>query len=512
MGGAHQWPEPADLWSAIAPTPALPRGLLPATLDAFAHGKSETFDPAALGAAALASCSIAASDHVRLVINPTWRERFCIWIGLHGPSSAAKSPTIATALRPLVTEQQHQLGEFQLAHQVWKKAKKGAKAAGEEFDDPEPSAVRYFTHSATIEALTVLEEQTDHGVGLIHDELSALIAAMDGQYKDRSANERGHWLALYDGGMHLTDRVLRGTTVVKNHSAAILGGITTDKLASLVNNTVADGLMSRMSLTSVPVMPPSDDLEAMPYDTYVAYERLVSRLVNNRPSSAHEVALPQEARDVLGAAKKRWQAEGALYADRLPRYTERLGKLTGMAARVALGFAIIEEAEPPEGVAGSAFVTAPPPREVSPDQMRRACEYVDYQARHDLAFYAAAAGQDVSPIIGMARRVGAWLLQLNRQAFQLGDLTRGILEWRSLKGTDQFGALELLDHLGWIRPSDDAYFRGVQFVRGITWAVNPAAHARFTERAEAARRAAAEARRRLTEAVAERRPQPREKL
>jgi len=464
---SEPWPTPADLWSAIAPTPALPRGLLPATLDAFAYGKPDTFCPAALGAAALATCSIAASDHVRLVINPTWRERFCVWIALHGPSSAAKSPTIAMALRPLIIEQSHAIEEFREALHRWKTAKKAAKESKAEFDDPEPVAVRYFTHSATIEALTELEQHTEHGVGLIHDELSALIAAMDGAYKEKSANERGHWLALYDGGMHLTDRILRGTTVVKNHSAAILGAITTDKLASLVNNTVADGLTSRMSLTGVPVLPPSDDLEAIPSEAYTAYERLVSRLVNCRPSATHEVTLPAEAREILGAAKRRWQAEGILYAERLPRYTERLGKLTGMAARVAVGFALIEAAE------SGPFASFDPPVRVSPEQMRRACEYVDYQARHDLAFYAAAAGQDISPAIAMTRRVGAWLLQLKRENFQLGDLTRGILEWRSLKSTDQLAALELLDHLGWIRPSHDAYFRGVQFVRGISSCSRP---------------------------------------
>ncbi|MGH8258288.1 MAG: hypothetical protein ACREUG_01205, partial [Steroidobacteraceae bacterium] len=73
--------------------------------------------------------------------------------------------------------------------------------------------------------------------------------------------------------------------------------------------------------------------------------------------------------------------------------------------------------------------------------------------------------------------------------------------WRSLKSTDQLAALELLDHLGWIHPSDALYFRGAQFVRGTTWTVNPAVHTRFTQRAEAARRMAAEAKRRLIEAV-----------
>jgi hypothetical protein len=499
------WGIPADLWSGIAPTPPLPRGLLPGTLEAFAFAKPDTFSPAALASAALATCSICATDNMRLIINATWRERFCIWVGLYGPSSAAKSPTLSTALRPLVTEQQLRLEEYQRAHDAWKKAK---KEAGEDFDDDEPIAVRYYTHSATIEALTEMERHTEHGVGLVHDELSALIAAMDGAYKEKSANERGHWLALYDGGGHYSDRIGRGAVFVKNHSAAILGGITTDKLASIVCNSTADGLMSRMSLCSVPVMAPSADLDAIPSDTYLEYEQLVWRLLRNRPWKTLDVTLPPQARACLGEAKKRWQSEAILYAERLPRYSERLGKLTGVAARIALGFAIIEAAEIP-GAPGSGpnYLAFDPPRIVSAPQMQRACAYVDYQTQHDLAFYATAAGQDLAPAIVMARRVAGWLLQLEKQRFQLGDLTRGILEWRKLRSTEQLAALELLDQLQWVRPSDEVYFRGLQFVRGITWSVNPAAHQRFTDRAATARQVAAEARRRLQAAVELRRAQ-----
>ena len=136
---AASWGVPADLWGAIAPIPPLPRGLLPATLEAFAFGKPDTFSPAALAAAALATCAIAATDHMRAVINPTWRERFCVWVGLYGPSSAAKSPTMSTALRPLVTEQQRRLEEWRGQKEAWDRAK---KQAPEGFDDPEPLAVR----------------------------------------------------------------------------------------------------------------------------------------------------------------------------------------------------------------------------------------------------------------------------------------------------------------------------------------------------------------------------------
>jgi hypothetical protein len=512
------WPMPADLWAQIPPTPPLPRALLPTTIEAFAFGKPETFSPAALAGAALAVCAVAASDHVRLVINPTWREAFRIWVALYGPSSAAKTPIMQTAWRAIEKEQNARFEEYREELGRFEAAKKAAKKAGEEFDDAKPQLVRYYTHSATMAAITELERNSEHGVGLVHNELSALIAAMDGGvYREKSA-ERGDWLALYDGGQHFCDRITRPGCLVRNHSATILGGITTDKLARVVRDSVAHGLMSRMSLVTVPVMPPSADLSAIPYDTYCEFQRLVSRLARGRPAREHDVQLAEEAPEVLGAAKQRWQQEAVLYSERLPRYAERLGKLPALAARFALGFALIEGAEAPgiENRSLALDVPAPDPpaklpRIVTPSQMQRAGDFTDHLAHHDLAFYATAAGQDVAPAMAMARRVGTWLLQWTRTSFQLGDLTRGILEWRSLKNTDQLATLELLERLDWIRPdlepADGAqictFFVGQQFVRGVTWHVNPRAHQRYQQQAEAARRTAAELKRRLTENIAE---------
>jgi len=310
---------------------------------------------------------------------------------------------------------------------------------------------------------------------------------MDGPYKEKSGSERGHWLKLYDGGEFYSDRITRGPTHVKNHSAAVLGGITTNKLASLVNTSVADGLMSRFSLTLVPVTTPSTDLDAMPHEAYVAYEKLIGRLVQSRPEEVREVMLAAEAKGVLGEAQLRWQTQAVLYDENVPRYAERLGKLPGLAARIGLGFAIVEAAEHGDT---ARIVTAP--------QMQRAVAYVDYQSQHDLTFYATAAGQDTAPAVVMARRVGSWLLQHNRASFLVGDVTKGINEWRALRALEQLGAMELLIQMGWVRPGEEEYFSGLRFVRGTPWLVNPAVHTTYEQRATVARQMAAEQKRRLT--------------
>jgi hypothetical protein len=492
------WPTPADLWAPLSAVPPLPRGILPETLEAFAFSKASTFSPSALGAAALATCSMATSDHIRAVINQTWRERFCVWVALVGSSSAAKTPTTSAALRPLSAAQALEFERYEKDLEKWERSLKAAKRDGQEFDDPKPFPVRYYTHSATIEAMSEILKRTEHGIGLTHDELSALIAGMDGPYKEKSSGERGHWLSLYDGGIHLIDRIGRGEVVVKNHSASLLGGITIDKLRGLVSKMAADGLMSRMSIICLPPAEPSDDLGAIASEIYQAYSALVTRLLSSRPGRAIDVPLDESAIATLGAAKRRWQSEALSHADTLPRYAERLGKATGLAARIALGFAIIEAAEVP----GHGRAEVDPPRRVDRSHVERATAWIDHQLAHDLSFYADAAGQDASPVTGTAQSVADWALRHERGEFRLGDITRGILEWRKLKAAEQFAALELLDALGWIRSDEAAYFRGQGFVRGVTWSVNPKVHGLFASRAVLARKSAAERKARLESAVA----------
>ncbi len=497
-GAVLTWLTPADLWAPLAPVAELPTALLPHTLDQFARSLPRVFSPAALGAAALAVCSIAASHRVRISINPTWIEPFLLWVGLYGASSSAKSPTIKAAMRPLNAAQAKILEEHQAALKTWERQREAAKKSGEAFDDPQPTLTRYVTQNATIEAVSELLKDNDHGIGFVHDELSALIAAMEGPYRERGASSRGDWLALYDGGVHSVDRIQRGTVFIKNFAATFLGGITTDKLSRTIRESAADGLLSRLSFVQVPSLPPSDELDAIDLQTYRCYEALVTRLLNNRPPREMLVPLASGAREILGAAKKRWQTEAEAYAERLPRYAERLGKLVGVAARTALGFAIIEEAENPGG-AGPTFREFNPPEGVTSDQMDRACRYVDYQARHDFALYWQAIGEGDVPVVTAAKTVASFILHSGVTEFQLGEVTRRAREWRHIRSAEQFAGLSLLDQLAWIRPTIDPPYVGGQFIRGTVWLVNPRVHERYRDRAEALKRVAAQVRERILE-------------
>jgi hypothetical protein len=496
--------EPSEIWGDETYAPDLPHGILPPSLEALAFAKRSLYPPAALGMAAMAACSMAASDNWRVAINETYRERFCIWVGLVGSSATGKSPTINLAMRPLNKLQSAMVDAWKKATEERSVRAAAAKMEKQFFDEPLPKITRLTTQNATIEAITELERDNPHGMGLVHDELSTVFAAMDGGYKEKSASDRGHWLALYDGGPHVTDRIGRGTVFVENHSAAILGGITTDKLRGMVSSMSADGLMARMSLVLMPATTPSEDLTSVDLRTFNTYSDVVQCIVAHRPDCEREIPMTDAARCTLGKAKKSWQDFSIRQTDHLPRFSERLNKLLGLTSRFALGFAIIEAAENLVGGKTPYFNV----QVVSDEHMRRAVALAEYLSLHDLAFYAGLARRCVSPSLTLARHIGAWLLRSDVENFILGNVSQQVVQWRDACTLDQFGALSFLEECSWIHPNvaeGQDFFRGRSFIRGIVWHVNPLLHGRFKDQRERERLRAADMKRKLERAVAERR-------
>jgi hypothetical protein len=506
--------DPHDLWAKLPPVQTLPRGILPKAIEDLAFIKPSLFPPAALGASALAVCAMATSGNIRVEINANWREPFLFWVANVGASSSGKSSTQSIAFAPLDAIDADMQGahakalvEWEARTEEWAKIKKEDRGAA----PIKPIPIRFFTQNATIEGLVDILKYTDHGGGLINNELSTLINAMDGGgYKDKSMADRGPWLLFYDakGGLHF-DRRGAGQIYVKNFSGAILGGITTDKIEQVMRAGVADGMMSRFSLIMMPPIVPSDDLDSIASPAYDRYQHLIRLLVDSRPDTPVTVKLADDARRLLGCAMKEWQHGVVHYAESLPRYSERLGKLWGLAARIALGFAIIEKAE--DEVPMSMY-DIDAPELVTAEQMGRAIAWVKYQTQHDHEFYAMAAGREAIPMI-MAQRVAAWILRTKAESFQLGDITRAtIKDWAGLKPQEQSMVFDLLEHLGWCRlaqPDLGPALRGVSFQRGVQWIVNEKAHEVYAQRAAYEKRVAEENYRLLQERVAPQRAEAR---
>jgi hypothetical protein len=497
--------DPHDLWASLPPVQSLPRGILPNVLEDFAFSNPNVFAPAALGACALTVSAMATSGNIHADIEGSYRESFVYWTAIIGPSSAGKTPILNLATAPLEELESREAKKHAEAMKAWEKADKEER--GEK-----PSRVRYTTQDATKEGLMDILEHTVHGCGLVNNELSTLINAMDGGgYKAKDMADRGAWLHLYDTKRgYNVDRRMRGPVHVPYWGASVLGNMTTDKMDRIMREGAADGLMSRMSIFLLAPAVPSEEIGTSKGPAYHAYRTLIQRLVDTRPLGLIPVELAANARKAFGAAKKEWMHAANLYADSLPRYSERINKLVGVALRTALGFAVIEYRGDDAGCLRGA------PEVITQEQMERAIEWVRYQTQHDHEYYAAAAGCETIPWMIQAKRVAGWILRsappeetpLVPQTFQLGDVTRAISEWRGLKPTDQFQVLTLLEQLDWCRAlttDGEQVFRGASFARGTQWIVNPKVHEIYAERKEYEVRYAKEQKRLLEERVNARR-------
>ena len=483
---------PHDLWGAPEVAPPLRRGMLPAALDAFAFASPQTLDPTALGFATIAACAMAASDNVRVRINETWLERACLWVALYGESGTGKSPVINAAAAPLEALSAKQSEDYAI-----KKADWGARKIADKNADlgPEPEREpRLLSHDATPAAASEVLKTTDHGIGIINDELSTVLASLDNARDSKHATERGPMLKLYDGGRNEIDRVMRGSVIVANWSASILGGVTTDLLAGIAKRTVADGMLPRCLLVQTQKLPPNPSLGSPEKSTYLAYKGIVRALVASRPTTPVEVALADEARSILGTAKMEWQQLASDVSGQYPRHAERINKLTGQAARLALMLMMIEACENPQRAIkyGEPNERAPQWTDITGLQMRRAVELLNLQVQHDRAFYRLQAKADVGAALALARQVGLWVLRERVTAFNQRSITHSLKAWtRDVDDRTKRDALVMLETLNWIGASNKRWYDySGKIERGVQFTVNPLVHELFVARAEAARREA----------------------
>jgi hypothetical protein len=482
---------PADLWVSADIALPLRRALLPKTLDAFAFNSPQTLDSTALGFSLIAGCAMAASDNVRLKINDTWHERVCLWIGLYGDSGVGKSPVVKAATRPLEAISATQSETYAATRAHWEATKLANNNVAVE---PEPHRPpRLISHDVNSAAASEILKSTNHGFGILNDEISTVLASLDSARDNKGSADRGPMLKLYDGGRYEMDRIQRGVVVCANWSASILGGITTALLASIATASIADGMLARFMLVQVQKLPPSDSLDSGDTDVYLAYKNLIRMLVDHRPNDHVDVELEPGARTLLGAAKMKWQQLANDAANALPRYTERVNKLPGQAARLALLLMMVEVCEhPKQSKIDRPGTFTPHWTDITEAQMRRAIALLDLQLGHDLVFYRGQLKMDVGPEMILARKIASWILRDKIKSFNQRALTT-LDAWnrRSDQNTKR-DALVLLQELNWAQPSDEPWYGyGATLVKGIEWTVDARVHAAFGARAELARREAA---------------------
>lgn len=121
-------------------------------------------------------------------------------------------------------------------------------------DDTAPMLKRYITNDSTYQKLGELLSQTHNGLLVERDELTGLLASLEGEGNDEARN---FYLEAFNGtGSHVMDRIGRGSIFIENHCLSLVGGIQPDKLELYLSRTVKglgnDGLMQRFQLSVYP--------------------------------------------------------------------------------------------------------------------------------------------------------------------------------------------------------------------------------------------------------------------
>ncbi len=326
--------QPLDIFR-VPVAPAIPAELFPDVIRNYAVPTAQAagHDPGAYLMACLAAAAGAIDDAVRIQLRrqSEFYQSARLWVLLVGPSSAAKSPALKAATKPL----------FDL-HAELRKAYRDQVAGMSEDDartEPVPTVIVVDT---TVEALRDTLRDNERGVIAIYEELDSWIGSHDA-YRAGSAKDRGEWLRLYDGGPHTVDRatgsVKQRHVFVPNWGASILGATTYAALRRHAKNLPPDGLLQRFLVVTVQPMTAWDDgwhtakLEREAFEACLLAMRRLSKCTIKLSAEASRLLTTRQA-EITGAV----DAVESLSAD----LAAHLGKHIGMMGRIALTLHCIE--------------------------------------------------------------------------------------------------------------------------------------------------------------------------
>lgn len=380
-----EWPEPEAryLRPELPAPPALP--LAEVFGETWARWIAEAAEsksaPPDYIAAALLSVSGALIGNTRW-ISPWagWAEPPIIWSMAIGTPSMNKSPGFDAILGPLrkleglarkqcegaLTEWRDRAEVAKLAEATWKEAAKTAIKQGTEppakpkeaNPGAEPVRPRYVLTDATVERLGVILAGQPRGALIFRDELAGWLQGMT-RYSG-GGSDRPFWLEAYGGRGFSVERMGREPVYVDHLSVGVLGGIQPDRLKTLLFKSDDDGLLARF-MPIWPLAAPIKRPSAGADDAFLteALGRLIALQMPIGeegllrpwcvPFAPHAADLFQTYRETV----RSWEtgAEGLLLSF--------IGKLPGLAARVALVLAFLDYAatgqEPPKAIGIDAF-------------------------------------------------------------------------------------------------------------------------------------------------------------
>lgn len=290
--------KPKPILQTLPPVKTLTKGMLPDSLQRYVDNNAERLSVPTEYVAIPTIISLASALGTRVSIFPKmyddWEVVPNLWGAIIGNPSTKKSPALDAGMKPLRNltykakdeyEQaqkdfatQNQINEYK-AKAVKTELQKLAKDQAAQADDAEnkitdddliakaqiiadanqadehtPMMRRHIANDSTYQKLGELLSHTNNGLLVERDELTGLLASLDGE---GNSEAREFYLIAYNGtGSHVMDRMIRGSIFIKSHCLSIVGGIQPNKLERYLEKTIKgldnDGLMQRFQLAVYP--------------------------------------------------------------------------------------------------------------------------------------------------------------------------------------------------------------------------------------------------------------------
>lgn len=487
------WPDP-DL-SLIAaepiPPPPVPANVLPPRWAAWTMDAAEGAGaPHAFTVCATLSATGALIGNSRWA-SPwdPWREPPAINVALVGRPSSGKSPAqdqvvalltrIEAALNTDIEDRRREAKRLETETKerikLWESEVRDAAKLGNPapalpagLRNPAPvERRRVYSTEPTVEKAGRLSASNPRGLLLQRDELAGWLASMD-RYAATAGGDRPFWLQAYGGRAWTPDRVKDGDDEVHIPHLlwSILGTIQPDRVASLLMGGDDDGLSSRFLYCWPAPLPPRRP------DRVADAEGAFARLMRLRMMDWPEAPAPRVVRFSPSAAAviQEWRCEAAkMEGEASGLMLSWIGKLPGLAVRLALILELLAWSETPDGT--------PEPVEIGEHAAVAAITFlVDFALPMARRTFGAAALPEAERD---ARRLARWLLKQNPVPESVNaKALRRMADGPAIPDSARMdAALAELAAAGWCRPAPIRAGDTAGRARK-DWALNPALRGR----------------------------------
>jgi len=459
------WPEPEDVFKKLS-APAFTGSELPHELVAFARlmAQETGFDPGIGMNAALSVAAMAIDDCIQVCANPStrWNESARLWFIAIAAPATGKTPAQAPLTAPLWAIHKKLYNDWLAAVEAYNAIPKKTRPR-----DP-PIAPRALLTDTTIAKLSDVLKDNPRGIGLVIDEFSSWLGALDMQANaGAGGHDRGEALMLFQGGHHHIERVQRGSIFVPNWSAGILTASTPSQMGRYEKHLPEDGLIQRFlpylacdKVTPVPIDP--QELEG----ARQRYDATIQKLWNlHALTNSGVVQMTPEAKDYFMDWSAGIDEHVKAYRVLLPPLAGHIGKYASMALRIGLTLHCVKMVNEPPASHGMYDVTT---KFLDLATITAATTYLAAIAVHAKVMYQDLNGG--SPSTNVAREVARYLMVRKEPDSVLArrDLLRDVHAYDRAPEPVQGEAMRFLEEMGWVRVTQGGQRRSTGPTRYVT--------------------------------------------